>query len=120
MTISVRQTDNATILDVKGPLKAGEAEGLRDKVRELLDAGFKNLAINMAAVPFIDSWGLAIMVFAHISTSRAGAKCKFFAVSAQVRQVLKMVFPVEVLSVYDDEATALGSFQQGSARGSTR
>jgi anti-sigma B factor antagonist len=111
MTISVRSTDTAAILDMSGPLKLGEGEqGFRDRVRQLLAAGAKNLAINMAGVPITDSSGIGAMMYAYTSVKKVGGKCKFFAPSKQVRQVLKMVLLDTVFEVYEDEATALASF----------
>ena len=115
MTISVRSSDTATILDMNGALKIGDAEqGFREKVRELLAAGSKNLAVNMAAVPMTDSSGIGAMMYAYTSAKRVGGKCKFFALSNQVRQVLKMVLLDTVFELYDDEAAALASFLSGA------
>ena len=111
MTIGVRNTDTATILDMSGPLKLGEGEqGFRDNVRRLLEAGAKNLAVNMAGVPITDSSGIGAMMYAYTSVKKVGGKCKFFAPSKQVRQILRMVLLDTVFEVYDDEAAALASF----------
>ena len=62
MTISVRSSDTATILDMNGALKIGDAEqGFREKVRDLLAAGSKNL-------------GLALVGSAGVL--KAGTSCK--------------------------------------------
>ena len=111
MTITVRKTESATILDMDGPLKIGEAEqGFREKVKEVLDQGAKNLMVNLAKVPITDSSGIGAMMYTYTSVKKVGGKCKFFAPSKQVRQILKMVLLDTVFEIYDDEAAAMGSF----------
>jgi anti-sigma B factor antagonist len=111
MTITVRQTEKATILDLDGALKIGDAEqGFRQKVKEVTEAGATNLAINLSAVPTTDSSGIGAMMFTYTAVKRVSGKCKFFAPSKQVRQILKMVLLDTVFEIYDDEASAMASF----------
>lgn len=111
MTITVRKAGNATILELKGPLKMGDAEqAFRDQVDDLLKAGTRNLAINLAGVPEMDSSGIGALVRAFGAAKAAGGKCKFFSAPKRVRQTLKMVRLDNVLEVVEDEATALADF----------
>src|SRR5215472_12041236 len=111
MTIKVRSTDVATILDLNGPLKIGEAEqGFREKVKEVVEKGAKNLAVNLSEVPITDSSGIGAMMYTYTAVKKVGGKCKFFAPSKQVRQILKMVLLDTVFDIYDDEAAAMASF----------
>ncbi len=106
----VRTTDKAAILDVEGAIRLGESEkAFRDKVQELLDAGQRNIAVNLAQVNFVDSSGIGAMVRAFTSVTRAGGKLQFFSPTKMMRQTLKMVRLDTVLSLYDDEAAALGA-----------
>ena len=111
MTISVRKAGKAVILDLKGPLKLGDAaQAFRDSVQELLKAGTKNLAINLAGVPEMDSSGIGALVRAFSSIKEAGGKCKFFAAPKRVKQTLKLVRLDTMLDLVEDEAAALASF----------
>ncbi|HLW79123.1 MAG TPA: STAS domain-containing protein [Terriglobia bacterium] len=111
MKITVRTTEKATILDLDGPLKIGEAEqGFREKVKEVVGLGVKNLGVNLADVPTTDSSGIGAMMFTYTAVKRVSGKCKFFAPSKQVRQILKMVLLDTVFEIYDDEAAAMASF----------
>lgn len=111
MNITVRTTDNATILDLNGALKIGEAEqGFREKVKEVVDKGAKNLAVNLTEVPTTDSSGIGAMMYTYTAIKKVSGKCKFFGPSKQVRQILKMVLLDTVFEIYDDEASALGAF----------
>ena len=111
MTINVRKAGKATILDLNGPLKMGDAEqAFRDQVQELMDAGTKHLAINLAGVPEMDSSGIGALVRAFSSFKQAGGKCRFFAPPKRVKQTLKMVRVDTVLDLVEDEASALAGF----------
>ncbi|MBI4467397.1 MAG: STAS domain-containing protein, partial [Acidobacteria bacterium] len=108
MTINLRKTGKATILDLAGPLKMGEAvEAFREKVEELMESGTKNLAINLAGVPEMDSSGIGALVRAFSAIKQGGGKCKFFAPPKRVKQTLKMVRLDTVLDLAENEEAAL-------------
>jgi anti-sigma B factor antagonist len=105
-----RTHEKAVLIDVIGAIRLGESEqALREKVQELLDAGQRNIAINLAQVSFVDSSGIGAMVRAFTSVTRAGGKLLFFSPTKMIRQTLKMVRLDTVLSMYDDEAAALAA-----------
>jgi len=111
VTINIRTLDQATVLDLEGSLKAGEAEqAFRHSVGELLSAGVTNLAINLTGVPFLDSSGVGSLVHTFLTLKKRGGKFKLFAASKQVAQVLRMVRLDQVLGLADDETAALASF----------
>ena len=111
VTITVRMTGNAAILDLKGPLKMGDAEqSFRDQVDDLLKQGTRNLAINLAGVPEMDSSGIGALVRAFSAAKQAGGKCKFFSAPKRVKQTIKMVRLENVLELVEDEAAALAGF----------
>lgn len=108
VNIRVRKVGNATILDVHGALKMGDAEqAFRDSVQEVLAGGTKHLAVNLAGVPELDSSGIGALVRAYSSTKHAGGKCRLFGAPKRVRQTLKMVRLDTVLELVDDEDAAL-------------
>jgi anti-sigma B factor antagonist len=106
--ISIRKAGRATILDLEGPLKLGEAEeSFRNQVQQLVDAGSTHVAVNLAGVTELDSSGIGALVRAFTTLKRAGGKCTYFAPSKRVMMLLKMVRLDTILDLADDEATAL-------------
>jgi anti-sigma B factor antagonist len=102
---------NATVLDLNGQLRLGEAvELLLDKVREVLGAGTTNLALNMAGVSFVDSSGLGMLIRVYTSVKNGGGRCKLFSPPKQVLQLFRMTRLDTVLELFEDEASALASF----------
>jgi anti-sigma B factor antagonist len=108
VNITIRKAGPATILDLNGSLKLGEAEDLfRKQIQELLDADATRLAVNLSGVTDIDSSGIGALVRAFTVIKRAGGKCTFFAPGKRVLMLLKMVRLDNVLNLAEDEATAL-------------
>ena len=59
MQIEERATGDVTILDLKGKMTLGEGDIiLKDKVNSLALQGKKQIVLNLADVPYIDSAGL--------------------------------------------------------------
>ena len=74
MTITERTNGGVCILDIDGPITIGPggSDMLADKVRSLLQQGHRQLLINLAAVPYMDSTGLGAMVHAYATATRQG------------------------------------------------
>jgi len=108
MDVTVRKIGNVNILDLKGPLRVGEAEQkFRDQVKSLIDSGEIIVAVNLAGVPMVDSSGIGAFVRTHKLLKEAGGKFTLYAPSKMVRQTLKMVRLDHFFGLYEDEAAAL-------------
>jgi anti-sigma B factor antagonist len=108
VNINIRKAGPATILDLEGPLKLGEAEeSLRSQIQQLVDSGTTHVAVNLSGVTALDSSGIGALVRTFSTLKRAGGKCTFFAPSKQVIMLLKMVRLDTVFDLAEDEATAL-------------
>ena len=62
LTLETRDVDGRTIVAVAGEIDVYTAPKLRDKITELVAAGTYHLVIDMAAVEFLDSTGLVVLV----------------------------------------------------------
>ena len=108
VNIKIRKAGQATILDLDGALKLGEAEeAFRSQVQQLIDDGSSRVAVNLAGVSELDSSGIGALVRAFTTLKRAGGKCTFYAPNKRVQMLLKMVRLDSVLDISEDEATAL-------------
>jgi anti-sigma B factor antagonist len=111
LQIQIRRTNGVTILEVSGPLYLGTPERtFRETVQQMLDAGTRALAINLARVPRVDSAGIGVLVRTHASLAKAGGKCHIFAPPKMVLETLKMVRLDTVLDLFEDEVSALAGF----------
>lgn len=108
MNIGIRKAGRATILDLEGALKLGDAEeSFRNQIQQLIDAGSTHVAVNLAGVTELDSSGIGALVRSFTSLKRAGGKCTFYAPSKRVMMLLKMVRLDSILDLAEDEAVAL-------------
>jgi anti-sigma B factor antagonist len=108
VNIRIRKAGNATILDLDGALKLGDAEeAFRNQVQQLLDNGTTHIAVNLAGVTELDSSGIGALVRAFTTLKRAGGKATYFAPNKRVMMLLKMVRLDSILDLAEDEATAL-------------
>ncbi len=105
---SVRHVDKGVILDVQGPVRLGESEqALREKIQELVGAGSRSIAVNLAGVTMLDSSGIGAMVRSFTSVTRGGGKFVIYSPTKMIRQTLKMVRLDTILTICDDEPSAL-------------
>jgi anti-sigma B factor antagonist len=108
VNIGIRKAGRATILDLDGALKLGDAEeSFRNQVQQLIDSGNTHVAVNLANVTELDSSGIGALVRAFTTLKRAGGKATYFAPNKRVMMLLKMVRLDTILDLAEDEATAL-------------
>ena len=111
MTVSERVVGGITLLDLEGRLVLGaSAEGLRDKVRSLLQQGQQQFIVNLAGVPYMDSGGLGELVQAYATVTRQGGSLKLLHLTDRLRDLLVITKLATVFDCYDSEDAALGSF----------
>jgi anti-sigma B factor antagonist len=113
MTISERTNGSICILDVDGPIVVGRggADLLTDKVRSLLQQGQKQLLVNLAGVPYMDSTGLGAMVHAYATATRQGGAVKLLNSTKKLQDLLVITKLATVFESFDNEAAAVASFR---------
>ena len=110
MKISNRQIADVTILDVSGRVVAGEAALLRESIRNLIACGEKNIVLNLAEVPYIDSAGIGELVSGLVAVRRQSGCLGLLGLTRRVRDVLEIVKLLTVFQVFANEAEALAAF----------
>src|SRR5215471_5963192 len=111
MKATERQSGGVTILDISGRITLGDATALlRDTIRDLISQGKKNLVLNLAQVPHIDSSGIAELVSAFTAARREGGDVKLLNLTKKVRDTVEIVKLGGIFELFDDEGAAIGSF----------
>jgi anti-sigma B factor antagonist len=111
MQIDERIVGDVVILDLKGRVMLGEGdEVLKDKVNALLNQGRKNLVLNLAEVPYIDSAGLGEVVRTYTTVSRQGGRLKLLNLTKRITDLLAITKLLTVFDTYDSEQEAVTSF----------
>ena len=112
LTIASREVDGVTVLDLSGRITLGEGSvQLRDAVRDLIGKGQKNILVNLENVNYIDSSGLGELVSAYTTARNQGAKLKLLKLTKKVHDLLQLTKLYTVFDIYDDEASAIGSYK---------
>jgi anti-sigma B factor antagonist len=111
MQIEERVVGGVTILDLSGKMTLGEGdELLREKIASLVNAGQKNLLLNLDGVPYIDSAGLGEMVRSYTTVSRQGGKLKLLNLTKRIEDLLSITKLLTVFETFDSEAEAIQSY----------
>ena len=123
MRIAVRFEDDVPVVSLSGKFLAGsDGPYLRQKVKDLVDAGTKKLVLNFSDVPYIDSTGLGFLAGARVTAENAGVRVILAGLNAHVRKVLDDVQLTQFFTISEDEAAALAQLKQAGlpAQGSDR
>jgi anti-anti-sigma factor len=111
--IAVRFKDDAAILSLSGKFLAGsDGPYLRQKVKDLMEAGTRKLIVQFADVPYIDSTGLGFLAGARATVQDAGARIVLASLNRHVRKILDEVNLTQFFAVADNEAAAMALLSQ--------
>jgi len=111
MKIVVRNEQAVTILSLKGKITIGVGDvALRTAVNEALEAGARNILLELAGVTTVDSSGIGEMVNAFTTVTNRGGQLKLVNLPPKVSDILQITQLITVFEVYDNEQEALASF----------
>src|SRR5215472_2887884 len=108
VAITSRLVSGVVIVDVTGRLCFLEV-ALRDQVDELLDAGHRDFVLNLAGVPYIDSFGLGQLVSIWTSIRSEGGELVLLHPTDHVQQLLELTKLNTVFHILGEEAQAVKS-----------
>ena len=108
---STRQSDDITIVDLKGRITLGEGSAtVRDTVHDLLSKGQKRILLNLRDVNYIDSSGIGELVSAFTAAKKQGGELKLLNLTKKIHDLLQVTKLYTVFDVKEDEALAVESF----------
>jgi anti-sigma B factor antagonist len=97
------EVSGATVLvELRGDLDVQVAARATDELIELEAAGHDSLVIDMRAVSFMDSSGMAVIAGAHARATAAGRRLTLVAPPAGVRHAFDVSGLAEVIPMVDD------------------
>jgi len=114
LDIRQREREGIQIVDLKGRLTVGEeATMLREKLREMAEAGQINALLNLKQVDYIDSTGLGALVICFTTMRKAGGALKLLNLNKRNIELLLLTKLTTVLELFNDEQDAVNSFFPG-------
>jgi anti-sigma B factor antagonist len=112
-SVTTREIDRVTIVELRGRFTTADASDvIWGAVSDLLGAGRKHILLELSKVTYLDSAaGIGELVRSYTTALRQGAQIKLLRVGKNVGRVLRIVGLDRVFEIFDDEATALRSFE---------
>lgn len=117
MKIHRRDVSTVTVLDLHGKLTGQESYALfHEMLERLLDEGRFSVVLNLEAVPWVESSGVAALIGGYFTFVRRGGRIRFTGLNPRVDEVFFTIDLRNILDVYDSESDAVASFVR-QARG---
>jgi len=116
--ISIRFEDVVAIMSLDGKFLAG-ADGpfLRQKVKDLVDAGTAHLVIDFGEVPYIDSTGLGFLAGTREAAEASHVSLVLAALNEHVLKVLESVKLAPFFVIAKDVPTGVAKVKRAASAG---
>lgn len=109
-SITLRNVESISVLDVSGELDAHTASRLEDSLKSLIDQNKYNIIVNCTALDYIASAGLGVFM-AYIEDVRSlGGDIKLTNMNERVYNVFDLLGFPTLYDIMDDENQAITSF----------
>jgi anti-sigma B factor antagonist len=108
LQISARHLEKTTILDVSGDIDLATSPELRKALlRELRELRMPRVVLNLKAVRYIDSSGVASLVEALKASRDVGSRFILFGLNTTTREVLQLSKLLKIFEISDTEEQAV-------------
>jgi anti-sigma B factor antagonist len=113
--ISTRRINTTTILDVSGNIDMSNSPEIRKALlHEIREQGVTRVLLNLSAVNYIDSSGVASLVEGLKVSRDLGLRLVLFGLNDSPREVFKISRLLKLFEVYDDETQAMASLARSA------
>lgn len=118
MRIAIRFKDDVSVVSLNGKFVAGsDGPFLRQKVRDLLEAGTRKFLFDFTDVPYIDSTGLGFLAGSRELAAEHQALMVLVGVNPHVQRILDGVKLSQFFELVPDEAAGLARIETLTASG---
>ena len=117
MEVIERRIGDVTILQLIGRLELETGDLiLRDTINRLVEEGQVKLVLDMKEVTRLDSAGIGMLVSKYLTVRRAGGTIKLLHPTERTDHLMDITKLTTVFQVFDDEASAVKSFNTAPAQ----
>ena len=109
--ISVRESGDVAILDLRGRWTIDDGELLNRLIQKLTGDGVRKILLSLADVTQIDSSGVSSMVRIRTFLCRQGGDLRLLRPSKHAMDVLKVLHLLDVIPTFEEENLAIASFR---------
>ncbi|HEY6263871.1 MAG TPA: STAS domain-containing protein [Candidatus Acidoferrum sp.] len=108
MQISARHLDKMTVFDISGDIDLSTSPELRKPLlHELRELRTPRVILNLRAVRYIDSSGVASLVEGLKASRDVGSRFILFGLNTTVREVLQLSKLVRIFEICENEEQAV-------------
>lgn len=108
LQISARHLDRTTILDVSGDIDLASSPDLRKALlRELRELRIPRVVLNLKAVEYVDSSGVASLVEGLKASRDVGSRLILLGLNTAVREVLQLSKLLKIFEIAETEEQAV-------------
>lgn len=108
LQISARHLEKVTIFDISGDIDLATSPQLRKALlHELRELRMPRVVLNLKAVHYIDSSGVASLVEALKASRDSGSRLILFGLNSAIREVLQLSKLLRIFEITDSEEQAV-------------
>ncbi len=113
MKFTITQQGGVTIIRLSGSLLGGPDAGvLKNKLHELLEAGRKNVVLDLREVEFMNSSGLAMLINSLTTTKSSGGDLRLANASEKILTLIKVTKLSSVFQTFESVEDAVATFRK--------
>lgn len=102
MQLTTQKMSDALIVDMPARMVFANAESLKVALVSMCDGTYKAVGVDLSAVEFVDSSGLAVLVAAYKKMQKKGGIVALISPTTSVRLLIEMTRLHQVFGVYDN------------------
>ncbi len=111
MDINIRELEKQIlVIDITGEIDLYNAPEIKKQIRGQMDAGRRNIIINLDRVSYIDSSGIGVLISSLSQIKKTGGGLKIINVYGAVRKVFELTKLTGFFDIFDSEEEAVKSF----------
>src|SRR5216117_1115481 len=110
LAITSRVLSGVVVVDIVGRLSFLDVT-LRERMNEWLEEGHRAFVLNLAGVPYVDSFGLGQLITVSNSIRSKGGQLILLGPTDHVRALFQITKLSTVFNISTDEAHAVGSLR---------
>jgi anti-sigma B factor antagonist len=108
LQISARHLEKVTIFDISGDIDLASSPQLRKALlRELRELRMPRVVLNLEAVRYMDSSGVASLVEALKASRESGSRLILFGLNSAIRDVLQLSKLLRIFEITETEEQAV-------------
>ena len=110
MNVSVEHKNGVMVLAIEGEVDLNTSPNLRRELQTLLQQKTKKLCVDLAAVKYIDSSGIATLIEAQQKMHDSKGELRLASIPKKIYSVFELAKLDAFFKIFPDKATALKGF----------